>query len=238
MDPLYGRAEVLARVLPTLDRVGLGGGRLLLFTGEPGIGKSRLSEQVAGEAAARGAAVAWGRCWEAGGAPAYWPWIQVFRGLQMDDDPFAGAAVDAAGGGAAEARFFAFDRAVSSLKGRASGQPLCLVLDDLHAADAPSLLLLLLLARELPRAPILVVGSYRDAETRGTAEVGNLLARIAREALVIPLARLRPEDVAVWAGAAGSATSAAELYRLTEGHPLFLVEALRLHRGGGPPGAW
>jgi predicted ATPase len=61
-----------------MERAGAGAGRLLLFTGEPGIGKSRLAEQVALEAAGRGATVAFGRCWEAGEAPAYWPWIDGY----------------------------------------------------------------------------------------------------------------------------------------------------------------
>ena len=148
MQPLYGRADTLGRARARLERAAHGAGRLLLFTGEPGIGKSRLAEQVATDALERGWAVAWGRCWEAGGAPAYWPWRQVFRSLDMDEDQFADAAADLSLG-AAEVRFAAFDRAVRRLKQSAERQPLLLLLDDLHAADAPSLLLLLLLAREL-----------------------------------------------------------------------------------------
>jgi tetratricopeptide (TPR) repeat protein len=230
---LYGRADVLSRVRPAIEATRSGRGRLLVFTGEPGIGKSSVAEHAAAEAASAGAAVAWGRCWEAGGAPAYWPWIQIFRRLEMPEDPFARAAPDLAGG-AAEARFAAFDQAVSALKAAAAHRPLALVLDDLHAADAPSLLLLLLLAHELPRSPILVIGAYREAELRLTPEIAPLLARVAREAEVLPLSRLGAEDVAAWVGTVGAepaAARAAELYRLTEGHPLFLVEALRL--GGG-----
>ncbi len=70
--------------------------------------------------------------------------------------------------GAPEARFAAFDRAVRSLRALATRRPLAIVLDDLHAADPPSLLLLLLLARELARCSILVIGAYRDAELRLT----------------------------------------------------------------------
>jgi hypothetical protein len=87
VEPLYGRDDVLERARALLERAFAGQGHVLLFTGEPGIGKSRLSEQVALEAAERGAAVACGRCWEARGAPAYWPWIQVLRELEMDRSP-------------------------------------------------------------------------------------------------------------------------------------------------------
>ncbi|HEX6242458.1 MAG TPA: ATP-binding protein, partial [Polyangiales bacterium] len=195
MEPLYGRREILAQARDWLARACAGAGRLVLFTGEPGIGKSRLAEQVALEAAALGAATAWGRCWEAGGAPAYWPWIQVFRELAMNEDPFVGAAAGVALD-APEARFAAFDRAVRSLRERAAQRPLLLVLDDLHAADAPSLLLLLLLSRALARSPILVVGAYRDAELQLTPELAPLLAKVAREAELVPLSRLDASDVA------------------------------------------
>ena len=67
MQPLYGREEVVGRARAALARAARGEGRLLLFTGEPGIGKSRLAEQVASDALSQGWAVAWGRCWEAGG---------------------------------------------------------------------------------------------------------------------------------------------------------------------------
>ena len=55
-------------------------GRLILLAGEPGIGKSRLAEELVSQARGRGARVLVGRCWEAGGAPAYWPWVQSLRG--------------------------------------------------------------------------------------------------------------------------------------------------------------
>jgi DNA polymerase III delta prime subunit len=123
VDPLYGRAEIIERAQASVDRACRGDGRVILFTGEPGIGKSTLAEHVAADAVAKGALVAWGRCWEAGGAPAYWPWIQVFRGLDMNDDPFAGAMADVAVG-ATEARFAAFDKAVVALRAKAAHAPL------------------------------------------------------------------------------------------------------------------
>ncbi len=60
-------------------RAHLGRGRLIVVTGEPGIGKTRLAEEFAAEAEAGGAVVHWGRCWEGDGAPAFWPWIQIAR---------------------------------------------------------------------------------------------------------------------------------------------------------------
>jgi hypothetical protein len=75
-----GRDRELAELRAGLDDAVAGRGRLFLLTGEPGIGKSRLVEELARHARARDAAALVGRCWEAGGAPAYWPWIQALRG--------------------------------------------------------------------------------------------------------------------------------------------------------------
>src|SRR5256885_8551618 len=61
-------------------------GRLMLIAGEPGIGKTRLAEELCAVGEARGARVAWGRCWEGGGAPAYWPWVQILRAYMRQVD--------------------------------------------------------------------------------------------------------------------------------------------------------
>src|SRR4051794_70339 len=76
-----GRARELAALSGGFDDALAGRGRLFLVAGEPGIGKSRLAEELGARAAARGARVLVGRCWEAGGAPAYWPWVQSLRAL-------------------------------------------------------------------------------------------------------------------------------------------------------------
>lgn len=70
-----GREAELEQLAAGLDDAFAGRGRLCLLVGEPGIGKSRLAEEVVARARARDARVLVGRCWEAGGAPAYWPWV-------------------------------------------------------------------------------------------------------------------------------------------------------------------
>ena len=81
-----GRERELAEGQAVLDEMLEAHGRLLLVAGEPGMGKSRLAEELANRARAGGVRAVWGRCWEAGGAPAYWPWLQSLRSLFRDLD--------------------------------------------------------------------------------------------------------------------------------------------------------
>src|SRR6185295_3463530 len=63
------------------------------LAGEPGIGKTSLGDRAAALAAERGFKVLWGRCWEAGGAPAYWPWLDLIAELGGSLDQTALARV-------------------------------------------------------------------------------------------------------------------------------------------------
>src|SRR5207249_8159548 len=84
-----GREPELAELLGGLEDALSGRGRLFLLVGEPGIGKSRLSDELVAHARARGARVLVGRCWEAGGAPAYWPWVEPLRTYVRESDAVA-----------------------------------------------------------------------------------------------------------------------------------------------------
>lgn len=225
---LVGRAEEIARAGAVLDRGLAGRASLVLFAGEAGIGKTSLADALATKATERGANVVWGRCWEAGGAPAYWPWTEVFRALG-DVDPFAQAAETSASEGQ-QARFRAFERGADLLRAAARAQPLVLVLDDLHAADVPSLLFLHLVARGLRAGGKLVIlGTYRDAEARLATEVFPLLSKIGREGEVIQLGRLNREDVIAWirhAQPSATEAAAARVHDVTDGNPLFVTEVL------------
>src|SRR5437879_6495825 len=74
-----GRQRELAELRAGLEDAVSGRGRFFLVVGEAGIGKTRLVEELAGDAVQPGGFVFWGRCWEGEGAPPYWPWVQVIR---------------------------------------------------------------------------------------------------------------------------------------------------------------
>ena len=160
---LVGRGPVLAELGAALDAALAGHGSLVLITGEPGIGKTALITRFAGDAAARGVRVAWSRCTEGEGVPAFWPWTQVLRttgGLPGEQDhlapPGAGVAQEPAD------RFRIFDRVASQLARAAAGSGLLAVFDDLHWSDPDSVGLLEFAARQLASSRLLLVGSYRD----------------------------------------------------------------------------
>ncbi|MBA3728367.1 MAG: AAA family ATPase, partial [Actinobacteria bacterium] len=225
---------------------------------EPGIGKSRLAEELAAEARARGGRVLWGRCWEAGGAPPYWPWVQSLRGLLREGDPEAlrthvgsGAPYLAQmlpdvdelfpdlpappGGGPEADRFRLFDATATFLRRAGADKPIMLVLDDLHAADESSLLLLRFVARELTGAHVLIVGTFRDTELLPDSPMAAALAELAREQATrqVSLSGLSEAQVtALIETTAGTSAVRQDLVRAifaeTEGNPLFVEEVVRL----------
>src|SRR5687767_1794707 len=77
-DGFVGRGEELAQLIGFFEDTERGRGRVVLVTGEPGIGKTRLIEELANAIGDRGTVV-WGRSWDEGVAPAYWPWSQILR---------------------------------------------------------------------------------------------------------------------------------------------------------------
>src|SRR5205807_8862260 len=81
-----GREMELNRLTPALSDAALGLGHLVLVSGEPGIGKSRLAREFTARARAHGALVLWGRAWEEAEAAPFWPWTQVIRTLMAEGE--------------------------------------------------------------------------------------------------------------------------------------------------------
>jgi tetratricopeptide (TPR) repeat protein len=247
---LAGRERELAQLVCGVEDASRGRGGTILLVGEAGIGKTRLSEELERAAIDRGAEVVWGRAWEAGGAPPFWPWIEVLRAILERSDP---ALVSSRlGGGRRELaqlvpelaestppssassvgdRLLLFEAIRGFLSRTASQKPLVIVLEDLHAADASSLLLLGFVAQRAQSARLLVIGTYREVEARSDESMSELLSKVARYAQVIPLGGLDPEAVARLVSESSITVSpviARRVHEATEGNPLFVDELLRV----------
>ncbi|MHB1572178.1 MAG: ATP-binding protein, partial [Solirubrobacteraceae bacterium] len=231
--PFAGRAselELLRTLLPTAEGEGR---RVVLLSGEPGAGKSRLAREFATEAQSAGALVLHGEC-DAVVATPYGPFVPVLEQLLKAVEPSELAA--SAGPGAGE-----LTRLVPGLAARierlsppakadpdterhrlhtavgdllaATGrrQPVVVVLDDVHWADVPTLLLL----RHLARAPwtgrVLLFATFRDTQAEMPELLSHTLAdlRRAEEVVRLRLAALSREEVRELVGrAVGCATTA------------------------------
>jgi len=252
-----GRKRELEELIGGLEKTIAGHGRLFLLVGEPGIGKSRLSEELSRHARARGAQILVGRCWEAGGAPAYWPWVQALRTYIRAHGPSElRAELGAAAGEIAHllpelrdlfpdlpepvvqdsesARFRLFEAVATFLKNASRARPLVLALDDLHAADASSLLLLQFVARGLADTRLLILGAYRDADPTVGEQLAETVAELQREPVTrrTSLRGLTEEDIAAYieltAGSRPQAEIVGTIYEETEGNPLFMGEVVQL----------
>ncbi|MBU8861447.1 AAA family ATPase [Micromonospora sp. WMMB482] len=243
--PLVGRDAELTRLRNTMDAATGHGGRVLTLVGEAGIGKTRLAAALGARAAETGVPVVWGRCPDVGQAPPFWLWSQVVRALaalpqtgatgsaSRLDGFAAGAPSGPADGRALDptARFQVYEAVAELVHAAARQHGLLVVLDDLHAADPDSLLLLRFLATALPASRALVVATLRPYDddkalvatvaelARGPASVQVRLAGLDAAA-VADLVRDRT-------GAAPPEPVVTRLVTRTGGNPFFLTELLR-----------
>ena len=248
-----GRTGPLRRLASALDDAAQGMLRVVLVSGEAGMGKTSLVARAVLDARARGGTGAWGTCWDAPSAPAFWPWTQALRGvlagvrsadlaaeerqrlarllpeLGRPGDPGSEAGDEGA-------RLRLFDAAASLLERTAAG-PRAVVLDDLQWADRSSLLLLDYVARPHRPAPLLLVGAYRHDELH--PEAAQLLSRLAARTEAIRLEGLAPEEVRwlmhAMAGERVAERWAADVHRRTGGHPLFTRELVHLVADAASP---
>jgi tetratricopeptide (TPR) repeat protein len=250
-----GRERELEEIAAALGEAIDGRGAVVLVSGEPGVGKTGLAREVAALAARRKAAAFWGAPREDGGGPAYAPWTQILRASTRDRDsrrdpgdrtsalgsllPEPGIEDGAAPARDEGARSVLFDSVTDLLEERSARQTLVLVLEDLHAADLPSLLLLLHLAGRISSLPILVLGTYRPVEAARDSERNGLITRIARKGRSIVLGGLEEPEVRRFIEAAEStqvpAGVAERIVERTGGNPLFVDGVLRWLRAEGRP---
>jgi DNA-binding CsgD family transcriptional regulator len=224
------RAELSAR----LDDARAGRGGAVLVTGEAGLGKSALVDEVRAEAASAGVPTLVGRCTADRGAPPFWPWPPMLahaRGLDPHLLDTSGAGPGRSAPNPVAARFAAIHRTTEALISAAAANGLLIAIDDLQWADDDCLALIRHLVAEAAATRVLLVGTVRDALPEPVA------------APTLRLAPMRPDEVSAYLRAYAEDVDpswADDLYRRSGGNPLFLRELTRFLAGegrlGGPAG--
>ncbi len=242
---LVGRDPEVRQVLAALDE-SRAAPRIVLVEGEPGIGKTRLLEELGAEATARGMTVLWGRAFEGGAAPAFWPWLPPLRALVAE--PPAGLEIGpelralasstgangSAGTGSDRTRYLLFDAVTALVRSAAAERPVVVVLDDIQWADLASLELLTYLSGQLVDSPVLLACTVRQLEVGRNDAVVETLASLSR----VPATRrilLRGLSLGATAELVASATGrevepavTAAIQQRAEGNPFFATELARL----------
>jgi DNA-binding SARP family transcriptional activator/tetratricopeptide (TPR) repeat protein len=241
---LVGREVELRQAVAALDEAHAAA-RVVLVEGEPGIGKTRLIEEVAAQASARGMAVLWGRAYEGGATPAFWPWLPPLRALvaQLGPDtevaPELASLASASGAGSGIAvtergRFQLFDAVTGLIAQASAARPLMFVLDDLQWADTASLELLTFVAGQLVRYPVLLACSVRQLEIGRNDAVVEALATLSRAPATrrIFLRGLSGTETAELVERAAERSVEPEvtaaIQHRAEGNPFFAIELARL----------
>jgi DNA-binding SARP family transcriptional activator len=237
---LIGRDHELDAVIASLHE-SAADARFVVIEGEPGIGKTRLAEELRGLAESRGAIAVWGRSDEGGAAPALWPWLAPLRTIAAQAPGAVAPAVTLLLSGEApvhagqerSAQFERFEAVAALLDDVAATRPVVILLDDLQWADHTSLELLSFLAGCLRRG-VLVAATMRQLEVGRNDAVTDALAAIARRpgSRRLQLRGLTPDATARVLAAATdngvAAPVAATIHQRAEGNPFYAIELSRL----------
>src|SRR5215467_9812329 len=227
--PIVGRGRELAQLRAALAAASGGAGRLVLVSGEPGIGKTRLVSAAVDMAGEYDVPVAAGCAIDDPGMPPLWPWRDAARSVPALAGVLDGAAGSAgespaAAADSASARFVMFTEACRALADAAAERGLLVILEDLQWADRTSLLLRHL-AGELARTRLLVVATFREATAPPLADLLPALLR-AGSTRPIRLTGLSRSDIAQWLqwlATVGDVDGLADrLWTGTGGNPLFV----------------
>ena len=256
---LVGREPELSLLLRGLQDARHGRGTLLWISGEAGIGKTRLAQEVGALAAAWGACVLWSRCIEADGAPPYWAWAEIVRAFirersRKDVAAIVGAAArrlavlvpelqpngpasrQLPSRETASDRFLLFDAVRTFLQRACADRLLVLVIDDVHHAGRNSLLLLEFIARELAGWKAVVILTCRDDEI--SPSVTQTLGELARVGVQhLPLTGVGVEHtrhlMTQVSGRKCSAGLARLVHARTRGNPFFVTEIAHAQSADG-----
>jgi tetratricopeptide (TPR) repeat protein len=260
-NPLYrrvfvGRESELKQLQSAFDGAISGQGALVMVTGEPGIGKTSLCEQLSTYVTLRGGRTLVGHCYEAGSLSLpYLAFVEALRSYVLTRD--AKDLKEELGSGAAdvariiseirerlkiklrtqkdpeEERYRLLQGVSEFLSNAANVQPMLVVLEDLHDADKGTLEMLTHVSRNLAGTRLLIVGTYRDVEVDRNHPLSAALAELRRVSTYgrILLRGLNADEVRRMMESITRESVpwglAQAVHRQTEGNPLFVQEVIR-----------
>lgn len=254
--PFVGRLREVTLVMDVYDMAKDESARVVLMTGEPGIGKTRLLEEIALRAAGDGAVVLRGGNSEAEGMPPYLPFLealgqhiqitplddlreqvaaapQVLAGLFPELIVRLGDLAVPSASPPEQARLRLYEAIGAFLEAISTPHGLVLILDDLQWADSASLDLLCHLARRQSNARLLLLGAYRESEFALNPVLARVVAELSRQRRLttVVVGPLSAREVDILAstrlGAPLSPEASALLYEQSEGNPFFAEELLQ-----------
>src|SRR6266536_2112783 len=254
--PLVGRQRELTVVMTHYEAAQDRRARVVLVTGEPGMGKTRLLDEVALRTAQDGAVVLRGAASEAEGMPPFLPFVEALgRHIRMTQEDQLCRQVAAAPEVLAnllpelavclrerpvplpfppeQARLRLYEALGAFLAGIGAPHALVLTLDDLHWADTASLDLLCHLARSRSNAHLLVLGAYRESEIDRNPALARTLSELSRQRVLttVVVGPLSVAEVGTLAESRlGNSLSPAVnglLHAHSEGNPFFAEELLK-----------
>ncbi|MGQ0734352.1 MAG: serine/threonine-protein kinase [Acidobacteriota bacterium] len=250
--PFVGRGAETAELWRLLDRMLTGQGGSVLIGGEPGVGKTRLAQELMKVAWQRGCVCLIGHCYEMEGAPPFVPFVEMveesvrlvpravriamaeeapeiasivpsLRRIYDDIPPMPELPAD-------QRRRLVFNAVLEYMRRAAQKSPSVLLLDDLHWADEPTLQLLTHLVPHLSSMRTLIVGTYRDVELDVGRPFAKTLEALLRQRLATRISLRRLDEPGVTdmlsalAGSAPPSGLAEAVFHETEGNPFFVEE--------------
>jgi DNA-binding SARP family transcriptional activator len=235
---LVGRTAERARLAAALTEVmAHRRERIVLLTGEPGVGKSRLLADIAGAVRNRGGTILDGCAYEAESRRPFGPWIDALRrvpapamGKTIGTDllpllPELPHEVPEE-----RSRDRMFGAVVELLSARAhSASPVLLALDDVQWCDDASVELLHYTIRMNRHRPLLVALAARGGELPDNGAMHRVIQSLRRDGLLeeIRLGPLNREETDQLVHSVSAAADAARVYALSAGNPLFALELAR-----------